>query len=179
MCLCLSRAGASQQAALVSVSRQMRVDATAIFFSLNSFLILPPHGIISKETQPLEILRFFSRFAARGRERLRSVTLMLPEIDHMFWGPRALGEWNQVIDICAEELSIERLVFTIDMSYQARRRRSMGLDYSNYDGSVISEIEVREWHAGLSMVESMPGKYDRRHKWNGYNCTCECGDEDW
>lgn len=24
------------------------------------------------------------------------------------------------------------------------------------------------------------GKYDRRHKWNGYNCTCvECGDVEW
>lgn len=153
----------------------------------------------------------------------------------MFWSPRELGEWNQVIDICAEELSIENLIFTIDMSYQARRRRSMRPDYPLYGASSIPRLQMYEWEAALSMVESMArhkgwknlyvhlswpwhnphkindtytssgearkirelqeavleqqvigpnnvadGKYDRRHKWNGYNCTCvECGDEEW
>ena len=221
------------------VSRQMREDATTIFFSLNNFLILPPLESFpqgSRHTQPLEVLRFFSRFAARGRKHLRSVTWILPELDHM-WGPTERGEWEQVVDICAQELSIERLVFTIDLSYQDRRRRLMGPDYPNYSASSISKFQGREWHAGLSMVESMArhkgwknvyvhlswpwydphnnnhnryyrstdearkirkqqeawlerrvmgpeyaadGKYDRRHTWNGSNCTCEeCGDEDW
>jgi hypothetical protein len=159
---------------------------------------------------------------------------MLPEVDHM-WGPREWGEWEQVVDISAEELSLECLVFTIDMSYQARRRRFMGPDYDRHRILPISNLEYHEWPAGLSMVESMAhhkgwknvyvhlswpwhnphkindlytssgearkirerqeavleqqvmgpnnvadGKYDRRHKWNGYHCTCEeCGDEDW
>jgi hypothetical protein len=224
---------------LFLVSRQMREDATTIFFSLNNFLILPPKESVwhqLKLTQPpLEILRFFSRIAARGRKHLRSVTWMLPERDHMFWSPRELGEWNQVIDICAEELSIEHLVFTIDMSYQARRRRSMRPDYPHYGASSIPRLQMYKWEAALSIVESMArhkgwknvyvhlswpwhnphkmndtytssgearkirelqeavleqqvmgpnnvadGKYDRRHKWNGYNCTCvDCGDEEW
>jgi hypothetical protein len=222
---------------IFSVCRQIREDATTIFFSLNSFLILPPQlpSLLLNETQPLEILRFFSRFAARGRKHLQSVTWMLPERDHMFWGPRALGEWHQVIDICADQLSIERLVFTIDMSYQARRRRSMGPNYPGNWASSTSKSEMNEWQAGQYMVRSMArhkgwknvyvhlswpwhnpykindpytsscdarkirerqeavleqqvmgpdnvadGKYDRRHKLNGYNGTCEeCGDEDW
>ena len=219
---------------LFVVSQQMREDATMIFFSLNNFLILPPRRSICqhlKYTQLLEILRFFSRFAARGRKHLRSVTWMLPELDHM-WGPTEKGEWKQVVDICAEELSIERLVFTIDMSFPARLRRSAGLDYIDLP---VDDAEEWEWLIGLFMVKSMArhkgwkhvyvhlswpwhdsddindpytssgeareireedeayleqmvmgpdnvavGKYDRRHKWNGYHCTCkECGDENW
>jgi hypothetical protein len=159
---------------------------------------------------------------------------MLPEMDHL-WGPREQGEWDHVVDTCADELKIERLVFTIDLSYQARRRRSFGPYYDEYNIFPISSLEAWEWYAGLFMVKSMAdykgwknvyvhlswpwhdpyndnnpysssdearelreqqeglleqqvmgsdnvadGKYDRRHKWNGYNCTCEeCGDEDW
>ena len=218
---------------IFSVCRQIREDSTRIF-SRNSFLILPPQVPLwaSNETQPLEILRFFSRFAARGRKHLRSVTWMLPEVSHRRWSPREREEWNQVVDICAEELSIERLVFTIDMSFQAHLRRTLGSASIDLG---ISDSEKSEWHAGLFMVESMArhkgwkhvyvhlswpwhnpgnindpetssgkareirqrqeavleqqimgpnnvadGKYDRRHKWNGYSCTCEaCGDEDW
>ena len=221
------------------VSRQMREDATTIFFSLNNFLILPPLESFSpgsRHTQPLEILRFFSRFAARGRKHLRSVTWMLPELDDM-WGPTERGEWEQVVDICAEQLSIECLVFTIDMSYQALRCHSFGPYYACHSYWPISSVDDYEWQVGAFMMRSMArlegwknvyvhlswpwydpsnnnyshhysssdearkfrkqqeallerqvmgpdnaadGKYDRRHKWNGYNCACEeCRYEDW
>jgi hypothetical protein len=136
----------------------------------------------------------------------------------------------QVVDICTKEPKIERLVSTIDMSYQARRRRAFHRTWP------VSRLEKCEWHTGVFMVRSMArhkgwknvyvhlswpwydryscnknrcsssdearelreeeetwleqramgpdyvadGKYDRRHKWNGYYCTCEeCGDRDW
>jgi hypothetical protein len=146
---------------IFSVSRRMREDTTAIFFSRNHFLILPPREespFFIKQNEPLEILRFFSRFAARGKKYLRSVTWMLPEVAHVYWGPREQGEWERVVDICAEELSIQGLTFTIDMSYQARRCRAVDLDYSDYRVLPISDSEECEWDTGLFMMKSM-GRY--------------------
>jgi hypothetical protein len=126
----------------------MREDATMIFFSLNNFLILPPQVSkpawhLSKHTQPLEILKFFSTFVAGGRKHLRSVTWMLPEVNRV-WGPKEQAEWKQVVNTCAEELSIESLAFTIDLSYQARRRRSLGPYYADDRTLPISSLEEYE-----------------------------------
>jgi hypothetical protein len=219
---------------LFSINRQMREDAIAIFYSQNHFLILPPRKL-GEHDRPLQVLRFLTRFAAHGIKHLQSVTWMLPEYAYMNWGPRTLGEWDLAVDICAKEISLQRLSFTLDLSYHARRRSEYGSEYSRYRPLSISHLEDLEWHSGLSIVESMArhkgwknvyvhlswpwhnpdnsndpyssaeearelreqqeavleqqvmgpdsvadGKYDRRHNWNGYICSCEdCGGEEW
>ncbi|PMD38244.1 hypothetical protein L207DRAFT_567934 [Hyaloscypha variabilis F] len=142
---------------LFLVNRQMREDSTAIFFSQNHFLILPVEDI--DPDQSLEILQFFYKFAIRGRKYVQSVTWMLPEFDYMHWNAGSLGDWVRALDICVKELSLQRVTFTIDLSFQARRRLECGLSYNGQHRPLpISQLEEREWNIGLVLAASM-GKH--------------------
>lgn len=90
--------------ALFSVSRRMKEDATSIFFSRNHFAILPPR-FPKVYDEPLEILRFLTGFAVRGRRHLQSITWMLPEFAYPVRGTRGHTEWDKVVDICVQEMS--------------------------------------------------------------------------
>jgi hypothetical protein len=134
------------------VSRRQREDAIKIFYSQNHFLILPS-GKLLQYDQPSEILRFFTRFVARGMKYLRFVTWLLPDMYHPISGTRWDWEWERAVDICAQEGRLQLLSFAIDLSHHARRRRAFGARY--HSPIPIAQLEENEWNTGLLLVESM------------------------
>jgi len=140
-----------------SVSRGFREDAIKTFYSENHFLVLPsllPASVPpASYDQPSEILRFFTRFAARGTKFLRSITWLVPETNSPIAGTRALWELDRTIDICAEEGCLDRLSFVIDLTLHARKRQSLQESYHNV--LPIAQMEENEWHSALLTVESM------------------------
>ncbi len=137
---------------LFSVSHKLREDAMSIFYSKNHFLILPAMGTGCPERS--EIFQFLTQLPGNARQCLQSLTWILPYLRDAYpvtGNPMHL-DWLEVVDICAREMNLSQLSFTIDMSIH-RQSRALDASYSS-EMSIVREA-AEEWAAGQLIVKTM------------------------
>jgi hypothetical protein len=130
----------------------MKESAKSVFYSRNHFIILPMSQVGHSVNSG--ILQFLTQLPINARQYLQNITWVLPDARAAYpvRGNRALSNWHKVIDICATEINLSQLGFTLDMSLHSLVREADA--YYSID-EPISYWEEQEWAAGLLMVEAM------------------------
>jgi hypothetical protein len=138
--------------ALFRVSSSFREDALSVFYNKNHFVVLP---MPVDQSDKIGILEFLKRMPMAARRYLRSLRWIMPMIltpyeqeykefrTFEFW-----QGWAEAMAFCAQNLKLEQLSLTVDMSFQ------MSGPYTN-----IPKAATVEWLIALCMARVMA-----RHK---------------
>ncbi|CZR68618.1 uncharacterized protein PAC_18517 [Phialocephala subalpina] len=112
---------------LLSVCRQMREDATTVFFSKNHFVVLPAEDKSPRKRKQLEILQFLDRLPPTALTHIRSLTWIVPTVADGFFEQDSTSyrDWLDVVDISRREMNLPQLNLTLDF---LRARRSFEAD---------------------------------------------------